>query len=92
MLDIGAGYWRRVLDASPGTPGVLMNRGDGPDKILDIGSPRALDGFDITEAVMPLAARQCLAVGYKKVAGMDLKALNARAQIRAKIQAQIVAL
>ena len=55
-----------------------MNRGDGPDKILDIVADRAPDGFDNIETVMPLAERQAFADGYKKVAGMDMAALNAR--------------
>lgn len=57
---------------------VVMNRGDGPDKILDIVAERAPDGFSDIEHVMPLAERQKFADGYKQVAGMDIKALNAR--------------
>ena len=57
---------------------VLRNRGDGPDKVLDIVEQRAPEGFDDIETVMPLAEREALAAGYKKVAGMDIAALNAR--------------
>lgn len=57
---------------------VLRNRGDGPDKVLDIVEARAPDGFDDIETVMPLSERQELASGYKKIAGMDIAALNAR--------------
>ena len=57
---------------------VLTNRGDGPDKILDIVSERAPDGFEDIEDVMPLKERERFADNYKKVAGMDIKALNAR--------------
>ncbi|MBR9841821.1 MAG: flavin-dependent oxidoreductase, partial [Rhodobacteraceae bacterium] len=57
---------------------VLRNRGDGPDKVLDIVEERAPDGFDDIETVMPLSEREELAAGYKKVAGMDMAALNAR--------------
>ena len=57
---------------------VLRNRGDGPDKVLDIVEERAPDGFDDIETVMPLAEREELAAGYKKAAGMDMAALNAR--------------
>ncbi|MCH2078614.1 MAG: flavin-dependent oxidoreductase [Rhodobacteraceae bacterium] len=56
---------------------VLANRGDGPDKILDIVAERAPDGFDDIETVMPLAERQSFADGYKAIAGMDIAALNA---------------
>lgn len=57
---------------------VLKNRGDGPDKILDIVAERAPDGFSDIETVMPLSERQAFADGYKKVAGMDIETLNAR--------------
>ncbi|MEL6690997.1 MAG: FAD-dependent monooxygenase [Pseudomonadota bacterium] len=56
---------------------VLANRGDGPDKILDIVAERAPHGFDDIEDVMPLAERQSFADGYKAIAGMDIAALNA---------------
>ncbi|WP_208351766.1 flavin-dependent oxidoreductase [Pseudaestuariivita rosea] len=57
---------------------VLANRGDGPDKILDIVHDRAPDGFEDIEQIMPLAERQAFADGYKQVAGMDINALNER--------------
>jgi len=60
---------------------VLTNRGDGPDKILDIVAQRAPDGFADIEKVMPLAERQNFADGYKTVAGMDIAALNAAAPL-----------
>lgn len=60
---------------------VLKNRGDGPDKILDIVAERAPDGFEDIATVMPLAERQAFADGYKKVAGMDIETLNARAAL-----------
>ena len=60
---------------------VLANRGDGPDRILDIVADRAPEGFDDIEDVMPLTERQQFADGYKQVAGMDIAALNARAPL-----------
>ncbi len=60
---------------------VLANRGDGPDRILDIVARRAPDGFDDIEAVMPLAERQAFADSYKRTAGMEVAALNARPPI-----------
>ncbi|MEL6643676.1 MAG: flavin-dependent oxidoreductase [Pseudomonadota bacterium] len=57
---------------------VLANRGDGPDKILDIVADRAPDGFADIEDVMTRTERQTFADGYKQVAGMDIAALNAR--------------
>ena len=60
---------------------VLANRGDGPDKILDIVHDRAPDGFADIEQVMPLSERQTFADRYKAIAGMDIDALNARAPL-----------
>ncbi len=60
---------------------VLANRGDGPDKVLDLVAERAPEGFDDIEAVVPLAQRQAMADHYKKLAGMDIEALNARPPI-----------
>ncbi|MEM6897354.1 MAG: flavin-dependent oxidoreductase [Pseudomonadota bacterium] len=60
---------------------VLANRGDGPDKILDIVAERAPHGFTDIEDVMPRAERQSFADSYKAIAGMDIAALNASAPI-----------
>lgn len=62
---------------------VLANRGDGPDKILDMVAARAPDGFDDIESVMPLRERQDLADRYKAVTGMTIDELNKRPAILA---------
>ena len=62
---------------------VLANRGDGPDKILDIVAERAPEGFASIEDVMSLEERKSFADGYKKIAGMDIAALNAAQAILA---------
>ncbi len=62
---------------------VLANRGDGPDKILDIVAARAPKGFDDIEDVMPLSERVAFADRYKAVTGMTIDQLNARPAILA---------
>lgn len=57
---------------------VLANRGDGPDKVLDIVAERAPDGFEDISEVMSRAELDQAAAAYKKLAGMDVEALNAR--------------
>jgi 2-polyprenyl-6-methoxyphenol hydroxylase-like FAD-dependent oxidoreductase len=57
---------------------VLANRGDGPDKVLDVVAERAPDGFRRIEDVMTVAELEQVAAGYKAIAGMDRDALNAR--------------
>ena len=60
---------------------VLANRGDGPDKILDIVAERAPNGFENIETVMPQAELQEFADRYKAVTGMTIEQLNNRAAI-----------
>jgi 5-methylphenazine-1-carboxylate 1-monooxygenase len=63
----------------PATAAVVeANRGDGPDRVMDIVHARAPDGFARLEEV---ASREELAAtvgGYKRLAGMDPATLNAR--------------
>ncbi len=60
---------------------VLANRGDGPDKVLDVVAERAPEGFDRIEDVMSPEELTTMAAGYKKTAGMDVEALNAKPAI-----------
>ena len=57
---------------------VRANRGDGPDKVLDVVAERAPDGFAQVEDVIALSELEAMAEGYKRLAGMDREALNAR--------------
>ena len=60
---------------------VLANRGDGPDKVLDIVEERAPDGFAILDDVISRAELEEIALRYKATAGMDIEALNAALSI-----------
>ncbi|MEM1297776.1 MAG: flavin-dependent oxidoreductase [Pseudomonadota bacterium] len=55
---------------------VLANRGDGPDKVLDIVEERAPDGFARLEDVITQAELEEIAARYKATAGMDISRLN----------------
>ena len=55
---------------------VLANRGDGPDKILDIVAERAPDGFANIHDVISQEELVNHAGKYKKIAGMDIETLN----------------
>lgn len=57
---------------------VLANRGDGPDKVLDVVAERAPDGFDDISDVMSGDELKEVAGAYKKMAGMDIETLNTR--------------
>ncbi|MCA9839783.1 MAG: flavin-dependent oxidoreductase [Trueperaceae bacterium] len=55
---------------------VLANRGDGPDKVLDLVAERAPNGFEVIDEVMSQQELTDLAASYKKLAGMDISTLN----------------
>jgi len=57
---------------------ILANRGDGPDKVLDIVAHKAPQGFGAVDDVMSRAELEEVAGTYKKLAGMDVAGLNAR--------------
>lgn len=56
---------------------VEANRGDGPDKVLDVVAERAPDGFAELSDVISAAELKEIAARYKATAGMDVAALNA---------------
>lgn len=58
---------------------VLGNRGQGPDRILEIARERASDPMVDIDAVIPFAERAEISASYKRLAGFDPAALNARA-------------
>ena len=60
---------------------VLANRGDGPDKVLDIVEERAPEGFETLDDVIGRAELEEIALRYKATAGMDVEALNAAPSI-----------
>ncbi|WP_425090380.1 flavin-dependent oxidoreductase [Tropicimonas sp. S265A] len=60
---------------------VLANRGDGPDKILDVVAERAPDGFERIEDVITREELASQATSYKALAGMDVATLNTRPPI-----------
>jgi len=55
---------------------VLANRGDGPDKVLDIVEERAPDGLKRLDDVISQVELEEIAAAYKATAGMDVEALN----------------
>ncbi len=57
---------------------VRANRGDGPDRVMDIVHARAPEGFERLEDVVPRAELEDVILAYKRVAGMDPAILNER--------------
>ena len=63
----------------PATAAVVQaNRGDGPDRVMDIVHERAPDGFQRLEDVASHAELEAVIMQYKRTAGMDPETLNAR--------------
>jgi 2-polyprenyl-6-methoxyphenol hydroxylase-like FAD-dependent oxidoreductase len=55
---------------------VLMNRAQGPDRVMDLAEQRAPNPGDDLDAALPVAERAAIAAEYKRVAGFDPQALN----------------
>ncbi len=60
---------------------VLMNRGSGPDKILDVVEERCNGWFEDIEDVIPKAEMDAHAETYKKMAGFGVAETNNRPDI-----------
>ena len=60
---------------------VLANRANGPDQVLQVVEERAPQGFDKVSDVLTQEELEDIAEGYKRVAGFDKDALNARPSI-----------
>jgi len=57
---------------------VLANRQNGPEKVMQMVQTRAPEGFARIEDVLSAAELEEAAAGYKRIAGFDKDALNAR--------------
>jgi 2-polyprenyl-6-methoxyphenol hydroxylase-like FAD-dependent oxidoreductase len=57
---------------------VLANRGEGPERVMQLAEDRAPDGFERVTDVIAQAELEAVAEGYKRVAGFDVEALNTR--------------
>lgn len=60
---------------------VLANRGSGPDAVLQMVEDRCGGAFERIEDVIPRRALARHAARYRKVAGLDIEALNTRPPI-----------
>ncbi|MBN8901636.1 MAG: flavin-dependent oxidoreductase, partial [Rhodospirillales bacterium] len=62
---------------------VLANRRNGPEPVMQLVEERAPEGFARIEDVLSPAELEEAASGYKRLAGFDRDALNARPPILA---------
>jgi 2-polyprenyl-6-methoxyphenol hydroxylase-like FAD-dependent oxidoreductase len=60
---------------------VLLNRGNGPEQVMQLVEERAPDGFDVVTDVLSQQELEGIANSYKRVAGFQVEALNAKPPI-----------
>lgn len=60
---------------------VMANRGQGPDHVLEIARQRAPNGFGHVHEVIPREELETIALDYKKIVGLDIESVNARASV-----------
>jgi 2-polyprenyl-6-methoxyphenol hydroxylase-like FAD-dependent oxidoreductase len=66
----------------PATAAIVeANRRNGPEQVMQLVETRAPDGFEDAAQVISQDELQDIASGYKRLAGFDVEALNARPSI-----------
>lgn len=60
---------------------VLLNRGNGPERVMQMVEERAPNGFNVVTEVLSQAELEEVANNYKRVAGFQVEALNAKPSI-----------
>lgn len=85
ILDHGAGPAALAAYEAARNPAtaaiVRANRGNGPEQVMQLVEQRAPEGFEHIGAVLSPAELEEAAAGYKRLAGFDRAALNARPPI-----------
>ena len=80
--DIDAALSRYEASRRPTTTRlVLLNRGNGPEQVMQLAHERAPTGFAHIHDVLTQAELEATAGEYKKAAGFDRDALNARGSL-----------
>lgn len=76
--DVPAALTRYESERRPPTAAIVRaNRGNGPERVMQLAEERAPDGFENIEEVVPLAEREAIAAQYKQVAGFSKEAIVA---------------
>ena len=60
---------------------VLVNRGNGPEQVMQLAHERAPKGFADVSEVLSREELEATAGEYKRIAGFDREALNSRASL-----------
>jgi len=77
--DVREALVRYESERLPRTARIVMaNRGQGPDHVLEIARARAPAGFGHIHQVISQMELESIAMGYKKVVGLDVESVNDR--------------
>ena len=60
---------------------VMLNRRNGPEQVMQLVEERAPDGFNVVTDVLSQQELEDIAANYKRVAGFQVEALNAKPPI-----------
>jgi 5-methylphenazine-1-carboxylate 1-monooxygenase len=78
--DISSALLRYEQERLPKTAKIVMiNRAQGPDAAMEVVEQRAPNGFTNLDEVVGLPELEQIALNYKKVVGLDLETVNAKA-------------
>jgi 5-methylphenazine-1-carboxylate 1-monooxygenase len=78
--DIESALMRYEQERLPKTAKIVMiNRAQGPDAAMQVVEDRAPNGFTNLDDVVGIAELEQIALNYKKVVGLDLETVNAKA-------------
>jgi hypothetical protein len=59
----------------------MLNRRNGPEQVMQLVEERAPDGYNVVTDVLSLQELEDIAANYKRVAGFQVEALNAKPPI-----------
>jgi 5-methylphenazine-1-carboxylate 1-monooxygenase len=78
--DIESALVRYEQERLPKTAKIVMvNRAQGPDAAMQVVEDRAPNGFSNLDDVVSISELEQIALNYKKVVGLDLETVNAKA-------------
>jgi 5-methylphenazine-1-carboxylate 1-monooxygenase len=78
--DIESALGRYEQERLPKTAKIVMvNRAQGPDAAMQVVEDRAPNGFTKLDDVVSISELEHIALNYKKVVGLDLETVNAKA-------------
>ena len=60
---------------------VMLNRRNGPEQVMQLVEERAPDGYKVVTDVLSQQELEDIAANYKRVAGFQVEALNAKPPI-----------